>query len=54
MPDPLDDFIEFDLTMGADVVKCLHCGANVPCGLLIDDEVVCPECGKKYNVWRYS
>ena len=45
--DDLDDFIEFDLAMGADVVKCPHCGASVPCSLLFDDEVVCPKCGKK-------
>jgi DNA-directed RNA polymerase subunit RPC12/RpoP len=46
MFDPFHDFIEFDLTMGADVVKCPHCGADVPCSLLVDDEVVCPQCGK--------
>ncbi|MBU4257586.1 hypothetical protein KKC04_04210 [Patescibacteria group bacterium] len=48
MPDGLfDEFIEYDFTMGADVVKCPHCGADVPSSLFFDeDEAECPECGK--------
>ena len=49
MPDDLDDFFEYDATMGADVVKCPHCGADVPSSLLFDDEVECPECGKTFS-----
>lgn len=49
MGDPLDDFFEFDATMGADTVTCPHCGADVPCSLFLDDEVECPECGKKFK-----
>jgi len=49
MNDGLDDFIEFDATMGADVVKCPHCGADVPSSLLFDDEAECPECGKTFS-----
>ena len=44
--DLFDEFLEFDLTMGADVVKCPHCGAEVSKSLFFDDEVECPECGK--------
>jgi DNA-directed RNA polymerase subunit RPC12/RpoP len=49
MPDDLDDFLEFDFTMGANVVKCPDCGADVPCSLLFDDEVKCPKCGKIFK-----
>lgn len=37
--------MEYDFSMGADVVMCPHCGAEVQC----DDEVECPECSKKFN-----
>ncbi len=47
--DLFDEFIGYDFTMGADVVKCPHCGADVPCSLFFDDEVECPECGKKFR-----
>lgn len=47
--DSLDEFMGYDFTMGADVVKCLHCGADVPCSLFSDNEVECPECGKKFR-----
>ena len=47
MNDLLDDFLEYDITMGADIVKCPHCGADVPSSLFFDDEVECPKCGKK-------
>jgi DNA-directed RNA polymerase subunit RPC12/RpoP len=46
MADPLDEFVEFDAMIGADAVKCPHCGAVVGKSLLFDDEVVCPDCGK--------
>jgi len=46
MQDPLDDFIEFDATLGADAVKCPHCGAIVSKSMLSDNDVECPECGK--------
>jgi DNA-directed RNA polymerase subunit RPC12/RpoP len=49
MIDPLDEFFEFDAAMGADVTKCPHCGAGVSSSLLFDDEVECPECGKKFK-----
>lgn len=49
MPDDLfDEFMEYDFTMGADVVKCPHCGVDVPCSLFFDNAVECPECGKKF------
>ncbi len=47
MGDPLDEFVEFDATMGSDVVKCQHCGALVAKSLIFDDEVTCPECGEE-------
>jgi len=47
MSAPLDDFIEFDAMLGADVIKCPYCGASVAKSLLFDDEIECPECGKK-------
>jgi len=49
MDDLFDEFIEYDLTMGADIVKCSHCGADVPCSLFFDDETECPKCGKKFK-----
>lgn len=49
MVDPLDEFIEFDATIGSDVVKCPHCGADVPCSLIFDDEIEYPKCGKKFT-----
>ena len=32
------------------VHECPHCGAKVPYSVLLDDEVECPECGKKFKV----
>jgi endogenous inhibitor of DNA gyrase (YacG/DUF329 family) len=49
MDDFFDEFIEYDFTMRADVVKCPHCGVEVSCSLFFDDEVECPECGKKFK-----
>ena len=49
MSDPLDEFIEYDATMGSDVVKCPYCGASISKSLLFDDEVECPECGKRFK-----
>ena len=34
MDDLFDEFIGYDFCMGADVVKCSHCGTDVPCSLL--------------------
>ena len=47
--DSLDDFMEFDFAVGADIVKCPQCGADVPCSLLFEDEVECSKCGKKFK-----
>ena len=49
MHNPIDDFLEFDFVVGADEVKCPHCGANVSCSLFFDDEATCPKCGKKFK-----
>lgn len=49
MDDLFDEFIEYDFTMGSDMVKCPHCGTGVPCSLFFDDEVECPKCGKKFR-----
>lgn len=49
MDDPLDEFLEYDFAMGADVVKCSHCGADVPCSSFFDNEAECPDCGKKFK-----
>lgn len=49
MGDWLDEFFECDATMGADVVKCPHCGADVSSSLILDDAIECPECGKKFK-----
>jgi DNA-directed RNA polymerase subunit RPC12/RpoP len=38
--------MEYDIPMGADVIKCPHCGAEVSKSLFFDDEIECPECGK--------
>ena len=51
MDDLFDEFLEYDFAMGADVVKCPHCGADVPCSLFLDNKVVeCSECGKKIKL----
>jgi DNA-directed RNA polymerase subunit RPC12/RpoP len=49
MSDPLNEFFEFDATMGAGVVKCPHCGVDISCSLLFDDEVECTKCGQKFE-----
>ena len=46
MDDLFGEFLGYDFVMGADMVKCPHCEADVPCSLFFDDEVECPECGK--------
>jgi predicted RNA-binding Zn-ribbon protein involved in translation (DUF1610 family) len=51
MPDDLfDEFLEYDFTMGADVAKCPHCGADAPRSLFFDDKAKCPRCGEKNSV----
>lgn len=45
--DLFDEFMKYDFTMGANVVKCPHCGVDVPCSLFFDNEAERPECGKK-------
>jgi uncharacterized Zn-finger protein len=47
--DFLDEFMEYDFSMGADVVKCPYCEADVKCSLFIDNEVECPGCGKVFR-----
>ena len=49
MADVFDEFMEFDASMGADSVKCPHCGADVSCSLFFDNKVECPECGHKFS-----
>jgi hypothetical protein len=49
MGDFFDDFMEYDFVFGADVVTCPHCGTNVHCSLLFDDEIECSQCGKKFK-----
>ena len=47
--DPFDSLIDMDLAIGADEVKCPHCGAVVTCSIFFDDEIKCPKCGKKFK-----
>ena len=49
MDDFFEEFLAYDFTMGADVVKCPHCNAGVPCSFFFDDEAECPKCGKKFK-----
>jgi uncharacterized Zn-finger protein len=49
MDDLFDEFLGYDFIMGADVVICPYCGAEVQCSLFFDNEVECPECGKKFK-----
>jgi len=50
MEDLFDEFLGYDFAVGADVVQCPHCGADVPCSLFFDDdEIEYPECGKKFK-----
>jgi hypothetical protein len=46
MNDLFNEFINYDVTMGADTVTCPHCKIEISCSLFIDDECECPECGK--------
>ena len=46
MNDPLEEFIEFDAIVGADVVKCPHCSSSVSRSFIFDDDVKCPDCGE--------
>lgn len=39
MDDLFDEFLEYDFCMGTDVIKCPHCGKDVPCSLFFDDDV---------------
>ena len=48
--DDLDDFVQYDATMGADMVKCPYCGASVTCSPVVDDDVECPECGRNFTL----
>lgn len=48
--DLFDEFFGYDFAMGADIVKCPHCGAKVASSLFFDeDEIKCPKCGKKFK-----
>jgi len=47
--DLFDEFLGYDFVMGADVVKCPYCVADVPCSLFFDDEATCLKCGKKFK-----
>lgn len=49
MDDLFWEFLGYDFIMGSDMVKCLHCGQDVPCRLIFDNEIECPECGKKFK-----
>jgi endogenous inhibitor of DNA gyrase (YacG/DUF329 family) len=49
MDDLLWEFLGYDFVMGADMVKCPHCGADVTCSLLFDDKVKCPKCGEEFT-----
>ncbi|MCK9554424.1 hypothetical protein M0R36_01190 [bacterium] len=45
--DLLDDFLEYDVGMGSDSMKCPDCGEEIPSSLFLDDEVECPSCGRR-------
>ncbi|MCD6134682.1 MAG: hypothetical protein J7J25_04150 [Candidatus Omnitrophica bacterium] len=47
--DLFDEFLEYDLSLGADMVKCPYCGAQVNCSLLADEEIHCPVCGRVFR-----
>jgi DNA-directed RNA polymerase subunit RPC12/RpoP len=50
--DPLDEFLEYDFIIGADSIKCPHCGATISRSLLFEDdrEAKCPKCGKRIEI----
>jgi hypothetical protein len=43
MDDLFDEFLGYNLALGADMGKCPHCNADVPCSLFFDYEVECPK-----------
>jgi len=46
--DLFNEFLGYDFCIGADVVKCPHCGKDAPCSLFFDDdEIECSECGEQ-------
>ena len=45
----LDEFAEYDASMGSNIVKCPYCGASIPGSSLLDDEIECPECGRNFQ-----
>ena len=48
--DPIDDFLEYDFTVGADEVKCPHCGESISCSMFLgEDEIECPKCGERFR-----
>lgn len=49
MADPLDEFIEFDATMGSDVAKCPNCGAKISRSILFDGKVKCSACDEVFD-----
>ena len=46
MDDLFDEFLGYDFVMGADVIKCPHCGKDVSRSLFFDNNEKCPECGE--------
>lgn len=49
MTDELDDFVEFDATIGPNVVTCKKCGKDISSSSLLDDEIECPSCGNIFS-----
>jgi len=48
--DLFDEFLEYDVGMGGGKAVCPNCGEKVPYSVLIDDEIECPKCGKKFRI----
>ncbi|MBU1043577.1 MAG: hypothetical protein KJ915_04165 [Candidatus Omnitrophica bacterium] len=44
--DLFDEFLEYDVLMGGDIISCPYCSEEVACSLFFEDQAQCPKCGK--------
>jgi DNA-directed RNA polymerase subunit RPC12/RpoP len=47
--DDLDDFLEYDATLGSDVAECPKCGKKIGVSLVCDSTIECPDCGHRFE-----
>jgi len=45
MRDDMDEAVEFDATIGTDMIDCPHCGVSIQVSVVLDNNNECPHCG---------